>query len=243
MNEQDIQDLANWGFNFVRLGVMWEAVERLPGLYNETYLDEVEKLINALGAKGIYTLVDAHQDVGARYMCGQGFPNFYAKEVIEAKSGSDGIPYCLSSKLDWLVKPMFQQVGLCQSIKDYGHRLDEDGNPLIKDCQKVPFVFYYTTTESQALFEALYHNELGLQDKFLAFWDRVSGRFASNQYVIGFDPINEPIPASFVKDPFLIQPYRFDLFHLKPLYEKVFEKYQKNNFNQIDKNIMHFEAA
>lgn len=28
LNDEDIQNLKNWGFNFVRLGVMWEAVER-----------------------------------------------------------------------------------------------------------------------------------------------------------------------------------------------------------------------
>lgn len=28
LNERDIDNLADWGFNFVRLGVMWEAVEK-----------------------------------------------------------------------------------------------------------------------------------------------------------------------------------------------------------------------
>lgn len=46
--------------NFVRLGVMWEAVEREPGVYDHAYLDKVERLINDLGAHGIYTLVDNH---------------------------------------------------------------------------------------------------------------------------------------------------------------------------------------
>lgn len=32
--DKDIQDLKNWGFNLVRLGVMWEAVETAPGVYN-----------------------------------------------------------------------------------------------------------------------------------------------------------------------------------------------------------------
>jgi endoglycosylceramidase len=58
---------------------MWEAVEREAGKYNETYLDEVEDLINRLGEAGIYSLVDAHQDVLARTICGEGMPNFYAK--------------------------------------------------------------------------------------------------------------------------------------------------------------------
>ena len=78
MTDRDIDDLVKWGFNFVRLGVMWEAVEDVRGQYNYTYLDEIEKLVNKLGAKGIYTMIDAHQDVAARSLCGEGFPNFYA---------------------------------------------------------------------------------------------------------------------------------------------------------------------
>ena len=39
--------------NFVRLGVMWEAVERSEGTYDEAYLDKVETLINKLGEAGI----------------------------------------------------------------------------------------------------------------------------------------------------------------------------------------------
>jgi len=39
---------------------MWEAVEIAPNVYNETYLDEINNLINRLGEKGIYTLVDSH---------------------------------------------------------------------------------------------------------------------------------------------------------------------------------------
>lgn len=60
VTDKDIDDLVDWGFNFVRLGVMWEAVERSPGVYNDTYLLEVDKLITRLGDKGIYTMVDAH---------------------------------------------------------------------------------------------------------------------------------------------------------------------------------------
>lgn len=64
--------------NFVRLGVMWEGVEQERGVYNEEYLDQLTTLVNKLGDAGIYTLVDAHQDVFARYMCGEGVPDFYA---------------------------------------------------------------------------------------------------------------------------------------------------------------------
>lgn len=40
LNEaKDIPDLVSWGFNHIRLGVIWEAVEIAPGVYNDTYLD------------------------------------------------------------------------------------------------------------------------------------------------------------------------------------------------------------
>jgi endoglycosylceramidase len=79
LNIKDIADLKKWGMNFVRLGVMWEAVEKQAGVYDDDYLDKVEVLINKLGQAGIYTLVDMHQDVWARSICGEGIPNFYAR--------------------------------------------------------------------------------------------------------------------------------------------------------------------
>ena len=49
LTDEDINDLKNWGMNFVRLGVMWEAIETAPGVYNETYMAEMGALINRLG--------------------------------------------------------------------------------------------------------------------------------------------------------------------------------------------------
>ena len=82
LNDEDIANLKKWGMNFVRLGVMWEGVERQAGVYDTEYLAKVDALITRLGEAGIYTLVDAHQDVFARTICGEGVPDFYAKEVI-----------------------------------------------------------------------------------------------------------------------------------------------------------------
>lgn len=164
LDDEDIDNLHKWGMNFVRLGVTWEAVERQPGVYNETYLDEIETLINKLGAKGIHTLVDMHQDVLSRTTCGEGMPNFYAREIIN--NGT----YCVNPTLDWVLSPVFKAVGFCTSIKDYGMRLDADGNPLIEDCQKHNFGIFYTSPEVLSMFRALYHNYGGIQDKFVAYW-------------------------------------------------------------------------
>lgn len=167
-------------------------------------------------------MVDAHQDVAARVICGEGFPNFYAKEIIESKTNANGDVQCIDESIDWLMKGMFQKIGLCKSIKDFNHRSDEDGNPLIKDCQNYLFFEYYATSESFAVFEALYENHLGMQDKFIDYWDTLSRRYANNKYVIGYDPLNEPMPSNVIKNPFLVQPKVFDRELLGPMYEKIY---------------------
>jgi len=81
LNDEDIQYLKRWGFNFVRLGVMWDGYETSLGIYNNTYLEETNKLINKLGESGIYTQIDLHQDALSRRTCGEGVPIFYTKNV------------------------------------------------------------------------------------------------------------------------------------------------------------------
>ena len=58
--DKDIDDLVAWGTTFVRLGVMWEAVEKQRGVYDTEYLDTIEGIVNKLAERGIYTLIDAH---------------------------------------------------------------------------------------------------------------------------------------------------------------------------------------
>lgn len=219
--------MVDWGFNFVRLGVMWEAVERSPGFYNETYLEEVNKLINKLGEKGIYTLVDAHQDVFARKICGEGMPNFYLDNLNNK---------CPDNILPW----MEELFGKCRSVESYNFRYDKDGNPLVEDCQKNSFYTYYTTPESIDAFSRLYSNYDGLQDKFIAFWDKVAAAFAKNPYVVGYDPINEPFPGDPYADPTLVTEHgKFDRTHLQPMYKKLFDVYQKHDISKA----MYFEPA
>ena len=222
LNDKDIEYLKNWGFNFVRLGVMWEAVERSEGVYDDSYLDKVDELINKLGQAGIYTLVDAHQDVFARSICGEGMPDFYVKKLLAEDD------YCIGPVADWLLS----QVGFCQDIYSFGFRLDENGDPLIEDCQTRDFSQYYTTRQSASAFGALFTNKDGLQDKFISFWDHVAARFANNPYVLGYDPLNEPFPGNPARDPMLFVPGQMDKKYLAPMYSKLFKKYQLHDANQ-----------
>jgi endoglycosylceramidase len=58
----DADRIAGIGWDAVRLLVSWSRVEPAPGRYDETYLDAVEVAVRLLARRGIYTIIDLHQD-------------------------------------------------------------------------------------------------------------------------------------------------------------------------------------
>jgi hypothetical protein len=95
-------------------------------------------------------------------------------------------------------------------------------------------VRYYQTAEALSGFEMLYKNTQGMQDAFVAFWDHVSSFFGSNEYVVGYDPINEPYPSNYNVDPSIVEtPGKFDKDLLQPLYSRVFDKYKLHDSSKI----------
>jgi endoglycosylceramidase len=80
----DAAFLARNGFNVVRLGVIYGAVEPSPGAYNDAYLASIAATVRSLGAHGIYTLLDFHQDQYNERFHGEGFPAWAVQD--------DGLP-------------------------------------------------------------------------------------------------------------------------------------------------------
>lgn len=177
-------------------------------------------------------MVDAHQDVMARITCGEGIPDFYAREASEGAQ-------CTGDWTQDIYDDVKRIFGDCVEMDSYDYDEDSNGWPLIPQCNEVAFFKYYTTAESLAIFDALYTNKHNMTDKFVAYWEAVAQRLAKNPYVIGFDPINEPFPSDFIEDPSILQPGVFDREKLSPLYEKAFEKYYAAN----PKTIMYFETG
>ena len=61
--EKDFQNFKKWGFNVIRLGLIWDAVEPEPGIYNEAYLDWIETMLDLCEKYKIYAFLDMHQDL------------------------------------------------------------------------------------------------------------------------------------------------------------------------------------
>lgn len=77
-NEELISKLSNYGFNLVRLGLTWDAIEPEPNKYNEENLDKIQKVADLCEKYGIYFYLDMHQDLysGAPMTAGDGAPEW-----------------------------------------------------------------------------------------------------------------------------------------------------------------------
>jgi endoglycosylceramidase len=57
---------TEWGFNCIRLGIIWDGAEPEPGIYDEVYLDKIEAMVERAALRGIYVMLDMHQDLYGR---------------------------------------------------------------------------------------------------------------------------------------------------------------------------------
>jgi endoglycosylceramidase len=78
--EQDARLIAGWGFNTVRIGWIWKALEPEPGSYDDAYLGRIAKLARLLAGHGQHVLVDFHQDMYNERFSGEGFPDWAVQD-------------------------------------------------------------------------------------------------------------------------------------------------------------------
>lgn len=70
----DADWLAAHGFNAVRLGVLFAGVMPQPHVIDTAYLDRIDRVVQLLASRGIYVLLDFHQDLYNERYQGEGFP-------------------------------------------------------------------------------------------------------------------------------------------------------------------------
>lgn len=61
-NKTQLAYLKSWGLNVVRLGFMWSGLYPEKGVVNQTYVNEMVKIVHTLEEYGIYVIIDLHQD-------------------------------------------------------------------------------------------------------------------------------------------------------------------------------------
>jgi endoglycosylceramidase len=69
-----LDSCVRWGFDHVRLLITWEAVEPTDGKFDDVFLNHMCEVLRWCAERGLYVIVDMHQDMWSRDFGGDGAP-------------------------------------------------------------------------------------------------------------------------------------------------------------------------
>ncbi|CEM31595.1 unnamed protein product [Vitrella brassicaformis CCMP3155] len=220
LSDVDIDHLREWGFNVVRLGLMWPGMEPHGRRFNHTYFGVIEGIVDRLSSRGIYTILDLHQDLFSEPFCGEGIPSFWVEE--------------------------FDRHGVYTNMDDFPAPIlppfnnTDKGTPSTSDCDNSFFVEYYLSQRVSKSFQALYDDVAGAQTALSNVWRYAASRFRENPHVLGYELMNEPWTGDFYNNlTLLLVQGHSDYANLRPFYQRL-----TRSIREVDRNhIIFFEKA
>ena len=81
----DFRRMRSWGFNAIRLGVIWAGLEPQRGQIDQDYINHLQAIVALAARERFWVLLDMHQDLYAERFTGEGAPEW---AVLD-----DGIPF------------------------------------------------------------------------------------------------------------------------------------------------------
>ncbi|KYK59924.1 cellulase [Drechmeria coniospora] len=215
--KKDVENLRDLGLNVVRLGHSWAGAEPVRGEYNQTFLDIMKQQTKLAEDHGIYVLVDVHQDLLARQLCGHGAPDWFVKP-------------------DWMTGWMKYPFPLKLSP----FPTDAEGFPTPASiCNTVDWGLSYTSKAVGNAFGRLYNNHDGLGDAFAAYWRKLASGYAKTKNVVGYNLLNEPWVGDTWADPTLLIPGVADGKNMEGLWNRVTKQIRTVD----DDTLVWFEGA
>jgi endoglycosylceramidase len=88
--DTDLDAIARQGFDVIRLVLSWSSLEPRRGVIDYSYLARVKQLVDAAGERGIYVVLDMHQDAWGKYIATPA--GVQCPAGTEAAIGWDGAP-------------------------------------------------------------------------------------------------------------------------------------------------------
>ena len=63
IGQDEFKKIRDWGFNAIRLGIIWDGLEPEPGKYSESMFQCLDNCIKWPRENGLYVILDMHQDL------------------------------------------------------------------------------------------------------------------------------------------------------------------------------------
>jgi endoglycosylceramidase len=161
----DFSQMRPLGYDAIRLNLSWSLLEPRPGQIDRQYIDRIAQVVAWAKARGIYTVLDMHQDAWSKYVYTH--PGETCTPPLQATRGYDGAPEWASQhaspacalngtrELDAAVAETFQ--------KFWANAAGPDGR--------------------------------GLQDHYADVVTALARRFRDEPAVAGYELMNEPLPG------------------------------------------------
>lgn len=162
--EADADLIAAIGWNTVRLLLSWSRVEPAPGQYDEAYLDEIESAVAVLASRGIYTIIDLHQDAWGATLAAR--PDEVCRPPSQPAFGWDGAP-------EWATQD--GGAARCTVLAEV-----RETSQAVRNA----WVAFWNDSPGP--------DGVGIRTRYARMLGHVAERFATVEAVAGYDLMNEP---------------------------------------------------
>ena len=154
--------IADEGFNVVRLLVSWSRLEPERGEIDDAYVDEVRAAVRSAAQRGIYTVVDMHQDAWGPFVATPAGVTCPAGR--EPANGWDGAPA-------WATPDAAAGVSSCRPAEGES----KPGSDLVVEA-----------------WDRFYRDADGIRSSLVDVWEHLATELADEPSIAGYDLLNEP---------------------------------------------------
>lgn len=238
------EQLSKWGFNVIRLGVIWDGVEPEPGKYDEKYLDKIEEKVNWAASNGIYVLLDMHQDLySVSFSDGAPLWATLTENQPHATGGIWSDSYLMSAAVQkafdnfWANKPAADGIGLqdhyANMWKHVARRFSNNKAVIGYDIMNEPFngsQGTYILPQILTEYARLYAEETGKilsQNEVLSIWSDEQTRYEA------LSRMKDAAKYSRVLDVATELNQQFEKNTLQPMYQRVGEAIREADTSHI----------
>jgi hypothetical protein len=123
--EGRFERLKGQGVSFIRLVIAWEALEYAgPGVYDESYLAYMRKILVAAAHAGILAFIDPVQNRWTRWMSGEGAPPWVAEQRDKGQEW-------LQERYFDCMRHCFRRLKNCDALIGWGAAAEDFSRPFM----------------------------------------------------------------------------------------------------------------